>query len=113
MNIQELLQQWERNGSGQLTAEHMEIRLPLEQAAKLAALAEMFPRLPMETLVADLLGAALKDLESSFPYVRGSRVIGSDEQGDPLYEDVGPTPRYLDLTKKHMLRFRHGNPSTH
>ena len=29
-----------------------------------------------------------------------------DEQGDPLYEDIGPTPRYLDLTRRHLHRFK-------
>jgi hypothetical protein len=29
-----------------------------------------------------------------------------DEMGDPLYEDVGPTPRYLRLTREHLRRFK-------
>ncbi len=113
MKASDLLQKWEKTGGGQLTDEHFEIRLPLEDAAKIAALAEMFPRLPVENLLTDLISAALRDLESSFPYIKGSRVVGNDEQGDPLYEDVGPTPRYLDLTKKHMHRYRQSNPNTH
>ena len=35
------------------------------------------------------------------PYVAGQRVIATDEQGDPVYEDSGPTPRFIELTRKH------------
>jgi len=31
-------------------------------------------------------------------------VISTDEQGDPLYEDVGPTPRFMELARKHRRR---------
>ncbi len=34
------------------------------------------------------------------PYVAGSKVISTDEQGDPVYEDVGLTPRFTELTRK-------------
>jgi hypothetical protein len=27
-------------------------------------------------------------------------VISSDDHGDPLYEDVGLTPRFVELTRK-------------
>jgi len=35
------------------------------------------------------------------PYVAGKRVISTDEQGDPVYEDVGPTPRFMELARRH------------
>ena len=38
------------------------------------------------------------------PYIAGKRVISTDEQGDPLYEDVGPTPRFMELARKHRRR---------
>jgi hypothetical protein len=34
--------------------------------------------------------------------VRGSKVVALDEQGDPLYEDIGPTPRFLALSRKYL-----------
>ncbi|MNJ80821.1 hypothetical protein D3C77_793440 [compost metagenome] len=45
-------------------------------------------------------------MESSLPYVRGNQVIATDEQGDPVYEDVGPTPRFLALSRKHLQRMQ-------
>jgi hypothetical protein len=38
------------------------------------------------------------------PYIAGKRVISTDEQGDPVYEDIGPTPRFMELARKHRRR---------
>ena len=85
----------------------------IEDAAKLQALAEMYPRRALADIITDLLSAALRDLESSLPYERGNKVVGTDEEGDPLYEDVGPTPRYLDLTRKHLNKYQKALKETH
>ena len=62
----------------------------------------MYPKHHSEELLGELIGAALEELEASLPYVRGSKVVALDEQGDPLYEDVGPTPRFLALSRKYL-----------
>jgi hypothetical protein len=64
----------------------------------------MYPKHHAEELLGELIGAALEELEASFPYVQGTQVIATDEQGDPQYEDIGPTPRYLALSRKHLQR---------
>ncbi|MFA7552956.1 MAG: type 1 pili tip component [Spongiibacteraceae bacterium] len=102
MKVTELLTLWEHTASSQLTQEEFNIRLPVEDAAKLHALADMYPRRSMTDILTDLLSAVLTDVESSLPYVRGDTVVALDENGDPLYEDVGPTPRFLELTQKHL-----------
>jgi len=38
------------------------------------------------------------------PYVPGQKVISTDEQGDPVYEDAGLTPRFVDLTRRNRKR---------
>ncbi|MGE8454393.1 MAG: pilin assembly protein, partial [Pseudomonadales bacterium] len=50
----------------------------------------------------ELVAAALEELEASFPYVQGRQVIATDEEGDPLFEDIGPTPRFLSLSRRHL-----------
>lgn len=106
MNIAELVSQWERTAKGERVAVRHDIPLDIEAAARLAALAEMYPRRPLEELLGDLVGAALEAVESSFPYEPGTRVIATDEQGDPVYEDTGPTPRFLALARKHLQRLQ-------
>ncbi|MBN4055429.1 type 1 pili tip component [bacterium AH-315-K03] len=113
MKVKDLLSLWEKTSNGELTPETFNIRLPIGDAAKLQALAEMYPRRAIDEIITDLLSAALQDVESSLPYVRGDTVVALDELGDPLYEDVGPTPRYLSLTKKHMTDYQCASEETH
>ena len=61
----------------------------------------MYPGNSAEELVSDLLSAALDELEAAMPYEAGDRVIREDEYGDPVYEDIGPTPRFLELVRRH------------
>lgn len=101
MKIKALAEYWEKQAKGALTTEEYSLRLPVEDAAKIAALAEMYPKRSKNEILSELLSAALDELETSFPYKAGQKVIETDEMGDPLYEDIGPTPKYLDLSKKY------------
>ncbi|AOE78040.1 pilin assembly protein [Pseudomonas lurida] len=91
MKIRELAQHWEENAKGRLTKTEYAIHLDVESAARLAAIAEMYPKRSTEELLGELIGAALEELETSFPYIKGQQVIATDEEGDPLYEDVEHT----------------------
>ena len=102
MKIRDLINDWELSARGRLSKVTYHIPLDLESAARLAALAEMYPRRHAEELLGELVSAALQELEESLPYVQGSTVVAHDEQGDPVYEDIGPTPRFLALARKHM-----------
>ena len=106
MKVHELLSTWEKTSRGKLTPEEFTVRLPVEDAAKILALAEMYPRRNVSEIITDLLTAALNELESSLPYQRGDHVVALDEECDPLYEDIGPTPRYLALARKYLLRYK-------
>jgi len=101
VSFKELLESWRESAAAPRTAKAYAVRLPVEDAAQLAALAEMFPGRAPEQLIQELLGAALRELAAAMPYVPGKRVISTDEQGDPVYEDVGPTPRFMELARKH------------
>lgn len=102
MKIKSLAACWEKQAKATLTAEEFALRLPLEDAAKINALAEMYPKRNRSEILGELISAALEELETSMPYVLGDKVIAHDEMGDPLYEDVGPTPVFMNLSKKHL-----------
>ncbi len=106
MEIKELLDLWEDTARAELTKDVFEVRLPLEEASKLRALAELYPRRTLEEIITDLLSASLSEVERTLPYVRGKAVVSHDEFGDPLYEDVGPTPRYRTLLQKHLAQYK-------
>lgn len=102
MKIRELAQHWEENAKGRLSATGHVLHLDLEAEARLGALAEMYPKRHIEELLGELVGAALEELEASFPYVQGRQVIATDEEGDPLYQDIGATPQFLALSRRHL-----------
>lgn len=104
MKVKDLLQTWEQTASGELTKNYYQVRLPVEDAARLAALSEMYPRRTAEQLLTDLLSAALSDMEENMPYVEGQEVVSEDELGNPIYGDDGPTPRFLKLTQKYLVQ---------
>ena len=109
MSFKELLEGWRETAAAPRTASSFAVRLPLDEAAQLAALAEMFPGRAPEQLITELLGAALKELAAAMPYVAGKRVISTDEQGDPIYEDIGPTPRFMQLAREHRRKLAAGD----
>jgi hypothetical protein len=105
-SIRELLGALERSARARLTAASYQVRLPVEDAARLAALAEMYPRKTEEQLITELLAAALDELEAALPYLEGPRVVAEDELGDPIFEDLGPTRHFAELAQKHLRRLR-------
>ncbi|HWG31576.1 MAG TPA: pilin assembly protein [Steroidobacteraceae bacterium] len=104
MSFIELLASWRETAAEPRTATQYLVRLPLDDAARLSALAEMFPGRTAEQLITDLLGIALAEVGTAMPYVPGKKVISTDEQGDPVYEDVGLTPRFVDLTRRNRKK---------
>ncbi len=101
VKFKSLLDRWKRAAAPQKTAREYAIRLNIDDAARLHALAELFPGQRLEEILADLLHAALDEIAAAMPYERGSKVISRDDHGDPLYEDVGLTPRFVELSRKY------------
>ncbi len=106
MRIKELVHCWKSTEDDVGSIHKLTIEIPSTYFAKILALAEMFPTQNIETITVDLITAALHELELSFPYIEGHTIIGEDELGDPMYEDIGPTPRYLQLSKEHFSRVK-------
>lgn len=99
--VKEILKTWEENASEPVTDHEIGIHLTLRDAARVHALNELFPGCSQEQIINDLLSAALDEIEESFPYIKGTKVIAEDEFGDPVYEDIGPTPAFQSATQKY------------
>ncbi len=106
MSFVDLISIWDQQASGEIAHEKYRVDLTVESAAKVEALSELFPGRTREQLIADLLTCALDEMIAAFPYVQGERIIAHDEEGDPIYEDAGYTPRFLALVEKHINRER-------
>ncbi len=98
-HIAALLERLEQHS--QRHAHQQTVTLPIdrEDMVRLQALAEVYG-MDIVELTPILLHTILTDIEAHMPYRQGNRVIRV-EDGDPIYEDVGPMPRYLEAKRKH------------
>ncbi len=101
MSFTDLMDSWNARTEPPKTRQAYSVNLPVDDASRLHALAELYPDVTIERLLTDLVAAALDEIEAAMPYVPGERVIREDDHGDPVYEDVGMTPEFLGLVRKH------------
>ena len=109
MDLRTLIESWDAEAAEELTAEEYRVRLPVDSAAQLKALAEMFPGRTREQLITELLSVVLDQVAEAFPYVEGREVIARDGEGDPVFDDVGHIPRFLQLVTRHMEKLQRGS----
>lgn len=102
MKIRKLLEQWQTLGGQQEAKMPLTLELPVRDVARIHALADLFPALKTEELVAELLHSVLDEVQEAFPYINGTKQVGEDEEGNPIYEDIGHTPQYLALVQQHL-----------
>lgn len=112
MKAQDLHKRWSAPESARLAPQPVSLRLPIHVAARLQALCDVYPHKSQAEIVADLLAAALDEVEQSFPRVKGA-VVGQDEASGRLrFEDVGPVAKYRRLANDYYLAMEKetGNP---
>ena len=102
MSFKDLMESWGKQQIFQTTRRSYSVNLPLNDASRLHALAELYPAMDIKRLITDLVSTALDEIVAAMPYVPGERVIREDDYGDPVYEDVGMTPRFLELVRKNQ-----------
>jgi hypothetical protein len=106
-----LLERWKKESGPERTAREYAIRLPLDDASRLHALVALFPGRTIEEIVTDLLHAALDEVAAAMPYEPGPKIISRDDHGDPVYEDAGLTPRFVELTRQYRRTLSEGRDS--
>lgn len=106
MSFKSLLESWSKQKPPAKTAAEYPVRLSLDDAARIHALVDIYPGMDPERIITDLLSVSLDELEAAMPYVPGERVIREDDHGDPVYEDTGPTPRFLELTRQYQKKLK-------
>ena len=106
MRIRDLLELWGNPDKESRTRKFYEIRLTQHDAAKIAAIADLYKGRSEQQIITDLLAAALNELEEAFPYQPGSKIVAHDEDGNPIYEDIGLTPQFISLTKQHLANMK-------
>ena len=101
MKSSDLHNLWSAPDNSRITAKQFSFRLPVHVAAKLAALAEMYPQKTRTEIVGDLLATALDELVKGMPYVEGQIIGYSHELNEEIFEDVGPSAKFWTLADKY------------
>ncbi len=96
--ISTLLLTWQQHMIKHLPQVNYEVAIDRDDVIKLEALSELY-QLPLDDIIASLISSALQEAEQKMPYVQGNKIIRIEE-GDPVFEDVGYTPRYLDIKRR-------------
>ena len=71
---------WTSPDNSRLVSKQFSFRLPVHVAAKIAALENMYPQKNRTQIVADLLTAALENLELNLPVQKGQPLSYEEEQ---------------------------------
>ena len=100
MKFKPLLERWKKETVPARTAKEYAIRLELDSAARLQALAELFPGQPIEAIITDLLQAALEEIGAAMPYAPGPKVISRDD----LIRNTLAVARSQDLLDVEKIR---------
>lgn len=113
MKTSHLHDMWASPDNSRLTSKQFSFRLPVHIAAKIAALCEMYPQKNRTHIVADLLTAALDDLEKNLPEELGSQpdeeeqyhdqmtAEACNEKYEPHYSLGGARGRFRNLANAH------------
>lgn len=93
-----LLRNLEDNAKHRSGRESFTTQIDHEDLIRLKALAEVYD-IDIQDLCAALFHSMLQELEARMPYRPGTEIIRM-EDGDPVYEDIGPMPRYLSIIRR-------------
>jgi len=101
MKSSDLHNLWTAPDNSRITSKQFSFRLPVHVAAKLAALAEMYPQKTRTEIVGDLLATALDELVKGMPSYKGASLGYIPELGEEVFEEFGPAIQFWDLADKY------------
>jgi hypothetical protein len=90
---------WGGPDNSRLTRKQQSFRLPVQVAAKIEALCELFPNKTKTQIVGDLLATALEELMPGLS--EPGRQLYEDPEHGPICEEVGPVLEFRRLANKH------------
>ena len=101
MKASDLVTVWGAPDNSRLTAKQYSFRLPVQVAAKLAALEELYPTRSRTQLVGDLLAAAIGEVEKNLPSYAGESLGRHPDSDEEMFVECGPISRYRRLANQY------------
>jgi len=103
MEPRDLVNRWHEEPKYPLTPKQISIRLPIDVAAKVAALCEVFPSRTKSEIIADLVAASVDQLVRELPSEKGDFLENESIPGRKrVFQDIGPKGRFLEGTARHL-----------
>ena len=93
--FRDILKAWTDDAEQREAMASFELTLRQSDLHRLQAFAELYGQ-SLPSITAELLHSAIREVEEAMPYVAGDKVIRV-EDGMDIFEDVGPTPKYLQI----------------
>lgn len=103
MKASDLVNLWGAPDNTRLTAKQYSFRLPVHVAAKLSALAELYPNKTRTEIVGDLLSTALEDVINALPSYPGREIEPHPDTGEMMYEENGPKMRFREVANRYYM----------
>jgi hypothetical protein len=101
MKSSDLHNLWSAPDNSRITSKQFSFRLPVHVAAKLAALAEMYPQKTRTEIVGDLLSTAIDEVAKAMPSYDGKIIGRVPETGEEIYDQYGPSVTFWTLADKY------------
>jgi hypothetical protein len=98
MEPRDLVKVWEAPDHSKLTPKQWSIRLPIQVAARINALCELYPRRTKTEIIGDLLATALEQLAAALP---GDGRNPTAPSGETI-SDGGLRGRFDALTRRYL-----------
>lgn len=95
--IEQLLAKLKVRGDEVSSRTPLTIAVSQDDLVRIEALSRLY-KLPMEELSALLMSEILQQVEARIPYKPGPKVIRVEDE-EPIYEDIGDMPRYLEIKR--------------
>jgi len=97
-HVNALLDDLEHQAHRQANVRELSLKIDHEDLIRVQALAEAYG-LTVDEIGSQLLHSILLLVEEKMPYRPGPGVIRVEDD-EPVYEDIGPTPRYLAAKRR-------------
>ena len=103
MEPKDLVKIWTAPDHSKLTPKQISLRLPIQVAAKISALCDMYPRKTKTEIIGDLLATALDQLEENLDSTDVGKPHIHPDTDEEIYEDYyGPLKDFRVLTEKYL-----------
>lgn len=101
MKAKGLVSVWSAPDNSRLTAKQSSFRLPVHVAARINALCDLYPSKTKTQIVADLLAAALSEIEYEIPAFAGEYVDKHPDTNEKMFKEAGDRARFRQATNTH------------